>query len=200
MRGEQPELHRPRIHSLDPWRAVLERRWREGCRNGARLWRDLRDAGFEGGMRVVAEWANRQRMAEPERQPGPAPASATQRSPRPAAYPARRMARMLTADLAGLAEPDRAYVERLLAPSPTLAAVRNLAQRFGAMVRTRSADALIPWLADAGRSEPGAAAKSKGRLPASSWSSGRATGVQSSTCSGCAWSVQHDNDLHRGCR
>ncbi len=26
MRGEQPELHRPRMHSLDPWRAMLERR------------------------------------------------------------------------------------------------------------------------------------------------------------------------------
>jgi hypothetical protein len=42
VRGEQPELHRPRTHSLDPWRPVLERRWAEGCRNGARLWRDLR--------------------------------------------------------------------------------------------------------------------------------------------------------------
>ena len=60
---------------------------------------------------------------------------------------------MLTADLAVLAEPDRAYVERLLALSSTLATVRGLAQRFGAMVRTRSADALTPWLADAGNSE-----------------------------------------------
>ena len=73
MRGEQPELHRPRIHSLDPWRAVLERRWAEGCRNGAQLWRDLRNGGFKGGMRVVTEWANQQRLTDPERvsaQPG----------------------------------------------------------------------------------------------------------------------------------
>ncbi len=153
VRGEQPELHRPRMHSLDPWRAVLERRWAEGCRNGARLWRDLRDAGFKGGMRVVTEWANRQRLAEPERQFGPAPVSATRRSPRPAAYPARRVARMLTADLPSLANPDRAYVERLLGLSPALAAARDLAFRFGALVRARSADALTPWLADAEGSE-----------------------------------------------
>ena len=51
MRGEQPELHRPRMHSLDSWRAVLERRWAGGCRNGAWLWRELRDAGFKGRMR-----------------------------------------------------------------------------------------------------------------------------------------------------
>ncbi len=153
VRGEQPELHRPRRHSLDPWRAVLERRWAEGCRNGARLWRDLRDAGFKGGMRVVTEWANRQRLLKPERQFGSAPALAMEHPPRPAAYPARRVARMLTADLPSLAEPDRAYVERLLGLSPALAAARDLAQRFGALVRARSADALTPWLADAGGSE-----------------------------------------------
>ncbi len=150
VRGELPELHRPRTHSLDPWRAVLERRWAEGCRNGARLWRDLRDAGFKGGMRVVTEWASRQRLAAPEQQPGLAPASAVRPPTWPAAYPVRWVARMLTADLAVLAEPDRGYVERLLALSPALATVRDLAQRFGAMVRTRSLDALTPWLAEAG--------------------------------------------------
>ena len=58
VRGEQPELHRLRLHSLDPWRAVLERRpvslagisprdryaMAEGCRNGARLWRNQSDS------------------------------------------------------------------------------------------------------------------------------------------------------------
>ena len=153
VRGEQPELHRPRMHSLDPWRAVLERRWAEGCRNGAQLWRDLRDAGFKGGMRVVTEWANRQRLAEPEQQVGSAPALAMEHSPQLAAYPARQVAWMLTADLPSLAYPDRAYVERLLGLSPELAALRDLALRFGALVRARPADALTPWLADAESSE-----------------------------------------------
>jgi len=85
VRGEQPELHRPRMHSLDPWRAVLERRWAEGYRNGAGLWRELRDAGFKGGMRVVTEWASRQRLTAPATEP-----SAT--TPRTAPYPARRVA------------------------------------------------------------------------------------------------------------
>ncbi len=44
---------------------------------------------------------------------------------------------------------DRGYVEQLLLLSPALAAARDLAQRFGALVRTHSADALTPWLADA---------------------------------------------------
>ena len=57
------------------------------------------------------------------------------------------------ADLALLAEPDRAYVERLLAMSPTLATVRDLVQRFAALVRAHTDDALTPWLADAEGSE-----------------------------------------------
>ena len=60
---------------------------------------------------------------------------------------------MIAADLATIAEPDRAYVERLLALSPALATVRDLAQRFAALVRAHTADALTPWLADAERSE-----------------------------------------------
>ena len=135
------------MHSLDPWRALLEQRWAEGCRNGAQLWRDLRNAGFVGAQRVVTEWVSRQRLAEPTAAPE------TKALPRPATYPARRVARMLTADLPSLADPDRAYVERLLALSPALATVRDLASRFGIIVRSHSTDALAPWLAEAAGSE-----------------------------------------------
>jgi transposase len=153
LRGEQPELHRPRMHSLDPWRAVLERRWAEGCRNGAQLWRELRVAGFTGGLRVVSEWASRQRLAEPERPADPATATVVQSLPCSTSYPVRRVARMLTADLPLLVEPERAYVERLLALSPALATVRDLAQRFGALVRAHTMDALTPWLVEAESSD-----------------------------------------------
>ena len=152
-RGEQPELHRPRMHSLDSWRVMLERHWAGGCRNGAQLWRDLRNAGFKGGMRVVTEWTNRQRLTDQERQHGSADVPAAQPPARPTTYPARRVARMLTADLAPLAEPDSAYVERLLALSPALATVRDLAQRFADLVRAHAADALMPWLTDAEQGE-----------------------------------------------
>ena len=60
---------------------------------------------------------------------------------------------MLTADTTTLAEPDRAYVERLLGLSPALAAARDLAQRFATLVRAHTDDALTPWLADADNSE-----------------------------------------------
>jgi transposase len=147
LRGEQPELCRPRVHSLDPWRALLEQRWAEGCRNGAQLWRELRTAGFGGGLRVVTEWANRQRLAEPD-----AALTATKPS-RSVMYPARRVARILTADPSSLTQPDCAYVEQLVRLSPTLAAVRDLARRFAALIRARAVEALTPWLAEAESSD-----------------------------------------------
>ena len=181
LRGEQPELHRPRTHSLDPWQKVLERRWAEGCRNGAQLWRELRLAGFGGGLRVVTEWATRQRLAAPAAEPvATAPST---KAPRPATYPARRGARMLTADLSLLAGPERAYIEQLLAVSPALASVRDLALRFGALVRSRTDEALGPWLTEAANSELGsfaaglrqdeAAVRAALTLP---WSSGQVEG------------------------
>jgi transposase len=153
LRGEQPEPHRPRMHSLDPWRGLLERRWAGGCRNGAQLWRELRAAGFTGGLRAVTEWATRQRLAAPATESGAATTAVATRAPRLAAHPARRVARMLTADLPSLAEPERAYIERLLALSPALATVRDLARRFGALVRSRTDEALGPWLTEAAGSE-----------------------------------------------
>ena len=116
LRGEQPELHRPRMHSLDPWREMLERRWAEGCRNGAQLWRELCLAGFGGGLRVVTEWATRQRLAAPTAEPVTATVESAAKAPRPAAYPARRVARMLTADLSSLAglRQDEAAIRAVL--------------------------------------------------------------------------------------
>jgi transposase len=143
LRGAAPEPHRPRRSSLDPHRAVLERRWTEGCRNGAQLWRELRAAGFRGGLRVVTEWATRQRLAS---LPG-RPASGI------AAPPSRRVARLLTADPQTLDAAERGYLDRLLAASPPLALARDLALRFAAMVRERKAGDFARWLAEADGSE-----------------------------------------------
>ncbi len=85
LRGEREDVFRIRESSLTAWLPRLEREWSGGCRNGAELWRRLQAAGFRGSLRVVGEWATRQRRAE---QAVPA---GTGKSP-----PARRIARLLT--------------------------------------------------------------------------------------------------------
>lgn len=175
--GAVPELHRPRLDSLKTHRAFLERRWAQGCRNAARLWRELRETGWRGSQRVVNEWATRQRLAMPTRQTR---LSATT----PFATPSvRRTARLLAAEREKLAPNEQRFIERLLAVSPEIAKARDLAVRFAVMVRTRAADQLEPWLVEANDSELGsfalgleqdvAAVRAALTLP---WSSGQVEG------------------------
>jgi hypothetical protein len=57
--GDIPSWRRPRRGSmLDAHRDHLERRWAEGCRNAARLWRELASVGFAGGYTTVKAWAH----------------------------------------------------------------------------------------------------------------------------------------------
>jgi transposase len=142
IRGVEPELDRARAGPLYPHLPVLERRWAQGCRNGAQLWRELRETGFTGSLRVVTEWATRQRLATHAGWP------ASGRS----VPSSRRVARMLSADPETLSGTERAFLGRLLAASPDIAIARDLVQRFGAMVRSQRADDLARWLRDAAQS------------------------------------------------
>jgi transposase len=143
LRGAAPERHRPRRSSLEPYRPMLERRWAEGCHNGAQLWRELREVGFRGGLRVVTEWATRQRLA-------PLPGRPASGFTAPAS---RRVTQILTADAQALDEGERNYLDRLLTLSPPLALARDLVLRFGSMVREQKAAELDSWLAEANESE-----------------------------------------------
>ncbi len=49
---------------LAPYRDRLERRWTEGCRNAALLWRELVDLGFSGRPGTVRSWAGQRRRSE----------------------------------------------------------------------------------------------------------------------------------------
>ena len=122
---------------------MLKRRWTVGCHNGAQLWRELRDIGFRGRLRVVTEWATRRRLAG---QPGRSALSIE-------APPPRRVARLLTFEASALSTEERHYLDHLLATSAPLARARDLALRFAAIVRERKSGDLDNWLANAAESE-----------------------------------------------
>ena len=97
VRGADPEMRPPRRRSLAPYQDLLDRLWSQGCRNGAELWRQLRQAGFSGALRVVTEWANRRRLDD-KQPPG-----------RPSAkLSARKIARLLMADRDTFGDGERA--------------------------------------------------------------------------------------------
>ncbi|WJS87492.1 hypothetical protein [Paracoccus sp. TOH] len=94
LRGEREDVFRIRESSLTPWLPRLEQEW-----NGAELWRRLRADGFRGSLRVVGEWATRQRRAEQ------AVPNGTGKSP-----PARRIARLPTKGRDHLSRADAVQV------------------------------------------------------------------------------------------
>ncbi len=118
---------------------------RGGCRNGAELWRCLRDAGYGGSQRVVTEWATRRRRATKSSADRPAPIT-----PVP---PARTIAKLLTSERdCRSAEALRVRVA-VETTSPKIVAARNLHDRFKTMVATKKTDDLTSWLGDAQGSE-----------------------------------------------
>jgi transposase len=102
IRGEREDVFRVRQNSLTPWLPLLERQWAAGCRNGAQLWRRLRAAGFGGSLRVVGEWATRQRRVETA---GPSGSGMC--------LPARRIAQFMTSARQHLSKAEAVLVARI---------------------------------------------------------------------------------------
>jgi len=136
-----PYRRAPGRSVLDQHLGHMERRWAEGCRNAAELWRGLREErGFEGGYDVVRRWAIRRRgldavCTEPAR------GLPSWRVPS-----SRRTARLLTTEEASLNRADRGFVRTLTALSPDIRLAAEFANAFARLVRERDADALDPWL------------------------------------------------------
>ena len=144
--GAVPLWRKPRRGSLlDPHREHLERRWAEGCRNAARLWRELVARGFPGRPATVRAWATQRRKAEPE--PSRMLLTARGQPWRPPS--GRRVARLLMAEADTLSEADRAFVTRLLAEVPALSAAIAAAKRLTRVLRRQGDGTLDEVLAAA---------------------------------------------------
>ena len=135
LRGQRSDVFRTRESSLEvhlPW---LEAQWSAGQRNGAALWRQLRQHGFGGSLRVVTEWATRRRRAEK------VDATTLHRTPS-----ARTIARLLTIGRDGLSRADTVTVAAVEGGVPQLLEAREVIAAFQGMVRHRSMAELGPWL------------------------------------------------------
>jgi transposase len=139
VRGGGTDMFRTRISSLEPHLATLDAQWRDGCRNGAELWRRLSDQGFMGSRRVVAEWATRRRLDET---PG--------LEKRPSKLlSARQIARLLTIGRDQIPREQAYNMLQIERGVPALIAARDLVDRFHAMIRNRKPEELDPWIAAA---------------------------------------------------
>lgn len=143
---EFPEMakRRRRGSVLDPYREYLDRRWSEGCHNGALLLEELRPLGYTGGRSVVAEYLTQLRS-----EPQTGTEAATHRSPR---VSAKEASWLLVRPIEDLSDRQRGELDELLESCPDSGTVRTLAQAFGDMVRQRQSGVLGGWLEDAEKS------------------------------------------------
>jgi transposase len=141
LRGGRTDIFRSRMNSLEPFLAHLETAWANGCRNGAALWRQIKTVGFAGGLRVVTEWATRQRkQAEQASKGGDGPSPSQPLS-------ARRIARMMTSEREQTA--SARMVATMKHALPDLVGARDLLDRFHDMIQRRKSADLEGWLAEA---------------------------------------------------
>ena len=115
----------------------LERRWAEGCRNAAQLWRELVQLGFTGRPGTVRRWAGQRRKASAKSAPNRNTPLTTGQSPS-----GRQVARMLMADTKTLSKTERALIVHLLAQVPGLSDGVAIAKRLNLLLRLRSEENL----------------------------------------------------------
>ncbi len=134
LRGQRSDIFRTRQSSLEPWLPWLDEQWAAGRRNGSELWRDLKQRGFRGCLRVVGEWAGRRRRAEKaESAVGHAPS-------------ARTIARLLTTGRDDLTKAETVTVAAIESGVTLLVEARDLIAGFQDMIRRKTTTELDAWL------------------------------------------------------
>jgi transposase len=141
--GHAPRWEQPPGDSiLDPYADFLTRRWREGCRNAAQLWRELVALGFRGRPTTVRHWVGKHRRHLGE-QGGAAGTTLPVPWPVPRGY---RLARLLMADPSRLSAEETLFMARLFEEAPALAGAIEWAKRLNAVLRrkqTADLDAIL---------------------------------------------------------
>jgi transposase len=157
IRGERQDVFRTRQSSLEAQLPWLDAQWSSGCRNGADLWRRLKEQGFRGSLRVVTEWATRRRRAEK------ADAENLQRIPS-----ARTIARMMTIGRHTLSKAETITIAAIENGVPPLVEAREIIAAFQAMVRNKVDAELASFAGGVAKDE--AAVRAAITLP---WSNGQ---------------------------
>jgi transposase len=137
--GSAPLWRKPqRSGVLAPFLDFLDRRWTEGCRNAALLWRELVSRGFSGRPGTVRGWAGRRRNAEPKA----AMNARGEQVLRSSAFSGRELARLLMTNPEVLPEAEQKLVSRVLTQMPSLAESIAVAKRLNTLLRRKSDEGL----------------------------------------------------------
>ena len=140
---------RPRRRVIDPYVSYLLQRWQEGCHNGMRLWREIREQGFSYGSSNVFRFLAELRRDEASGRPIDTPAR-RRTAPVPTA---RQVAGLFLRRLTDLTGEQQAYLAALREHDVSIATAYRLTQDFATMARERQGEHLDEWLTAVDRCE-----------------------------------------------
>ncbi len=133
-----------RAAALDPYAPYLCERWAAGCRNGKRLWREIRERGYMRSYanvaRLVARWRREARAGQ-----------VADTAPHAAVCPPtpREVAGLMLRRSGSASATERAFLTALCARDEVIARACALAQEFAVLVRERRGGQLDTWLREA---------------------------------------------------
>ena len=134
---------------LDPYVPYLVKRWKEGCHNGKRLYREIRERGYANSEETCARFTAQLRRAEVRGKPISSVPRARQGSVAGLSPTAKNVAALFMRHEEKLGEEQEAYLGRLCDADVALADTRRLTQEFAEMVRKLEGEDLGGWLKEA---------------------------------------------------
>ena len=158
------QTYTTRASVLDPYVPYLLERWEEGCREGKRLLREIRERGYANSERTFIRFTAELRRAEAAGRPPSSTPRATKGSVAGLSPTAKSVAALFMRREEKLSEEQKEYLEKLCASDAALADTRRLTQEFTESVRGLEGEKLDGWLAEAGASEAEVMRKFAARL------------------------------------
>ncbi len=142
-----------RASVLDPFVPYLLERWEEGCRDGKRLLREIRERGYANSERTFIRFTAELRRAEAAGKPPSSTPRARKGSVAGLSPTAKNVAALFMRREEKLSEEQKEYLGRLCSSDAALADARRLTREFAGMVRGLEGEKLDGRLAEAGTSE-----------------------------------------------
>jgi transposase len=147
------QTYTTRASVLDPYVPYLLKRWNEGCRNGKRLLREIRQRGYSNSERTFIRFTSELRRAEAAGKPPSSAPRAKKGSVAGLSPTAKNIAALFMRHEEKLSAEQKKYLQRLCASDGALADTRRLTQEFAKMVRELGGEKLDDWLEEAEGSE-----------------------------------------------
>jgi transposase len=141
-----PESRGKRRKGFDPYASYVEERFRQGCRNGQELWREITAQGYKGSCRTVYRFLealreNTSSMKGKANRSQLVPESSVQH------FSAQEAVWLFVRDSSDLEKKEQEELMAICQASPTAETLYELAQAFMHMIRHLKGERLDEWLA-----------------------------------------------------